>query len=103
MNKKWSEILEQPFKLLPKEHEWVLPTMADYDEVNSMSNSVNHPSHYQGKVEVIDAIEAWELGFNLGNTVKYVARAGKKDPAKTIEDLEKGLWYLKREIERLKK
>lgn len=60
---------------------------------------VNHPSHYTaGGVEVIDAIEAWDLGFCLGNSVKYIARAGKKDPAKTKEDLEKARWYLDRAI-----
>jgi hypothetical protein len=67
-----------------------------------MSN-VTHPSHYNsGKIEVIEAIEDWKLGFHRGNAVKYVARAGKKDPAKEIEDLEKARWYLDREIERLR-
>jgi hypothetical protein len=66
------------------------------------TRAVDHPAHYTaGGVEVIDAIEAWQLGFHLGNTVKYVARAGKKDPAKTLEDLKKARWYLNREIERL--
>lgn len=66
-------------------------------------SKVNHPAHYNtGKIEVIDAIEDWALGFNAGNAVKYVARAGKKDPAKLVEDLEKARWYLDREIERLK-
>lgn len=65
-----------------------------------MSESVNHPHHYaSGKIEVIEAIEDWKLGFNRGNAIKYVARAGKKDPEKEIEDLEKAVWYLKREIE----
>ncbi len=64
---------------------------------------VNHPSHYNsGKIEVIEAIEDWRLGFNRGNAVKYVARAGKKNPTKEIEDLEKAVWYLKRELELLK-
>ncbi|HET9131161.1 MAG TPA: DUF3310 domain-containing protein [Terriglobia bacterium] len=64
------------------------------------SDSVNHPAHYNaGGIEVISAIEAWGLGFCLGNTVKYIARAGKKDPAKTIEDLQKARWYLDRHIE----
>jgi len=69
-----------------------------------MSESkVDHPRHYNtGKVEVIDAIEAWSLGFCLGNTVKYVARAGKKFGADDIEDLEKAAWYLSREITRRK-
>lgn len=63
-------------------------------------NPVTHPPHYNsGKIEVIEAIEDWGLNFCRGNTVKYVARAGKKDPAKEIEDLEKASWYLRREIE----
>lgn len=65
---------------------------------------VNHPSHYGGDTtyEAIKVIEAWELGFCLGNTVKYISRAGKKDPTRTIEDLEKAKWYLDREIDRIK-
>lgn len=60
---------------------------------------IDHPDHYGGKdnpYEAIKVIEAWGLGFNLGNTVKYISRAGKKGSRK--EDLEKALWYLKREI-----
>ncbi len=67
---------------------------------------VNQPPHYTsaGPVyETIKVIEAWELGFNLGNTVKYISRAGKKDVSKTIEDLEKARWYLDREIANRKK
>lgn len=69
------------------------------------NENVNHPKHYGGEnnpYEVIKVIEAWDLSFCLGNTVKYVARAGKKDPKKKIEDLEKANWYLQREIETLK-
>ena len=63
---------------------------------------VNRPSHYtDGKIEVIDFIEDKNLGFHLGNTVKYVARAGKKDPSKELEDLKKAAWYLNRRIENL--
>lgn len=66
-------------------------------------DKVNHPSHYNsGKIEVIEAIEDWKLGFHLGNAVKYCARAGKKDPTKVIEDLEKAIWYIRRQIEILK-
>jgi hypothetical protein len=64
---------------------------------------VNHPQHYGGKdnpYEAIKVIEAWKLGFCLGNTIKYISRAGKKDD--TIQELEKALWYLKREIKNLK-
>lgn len=61
--------------------------------------AINHPPHYaDGKIEVIDFIEDKNLNFNLGNVVKYVARAGKKDKSKELEDLEKALWYLQREI-----
>lgn len=60
--------------------------------------TVDHPEHYQsGKIEVIDVIEAFKLGFRLGNVVKYVLRAGKK--GNRIEDLKKAAWYLNREIE----
>ena len=68
------------------------------------SENVNHPHHYGGdtQYEVIKVLEAWDLDFHLGNVVKYVARAGKKDKSKEIQDLEKALWYLKRKIELLK-
>lgn len=60
---------------------------------------VDHPSHYnQGKIEVIEYIEDQKLDFCLGNAVKYISRAGKKDPSKTIEDLHKAIWYLRRKI-----
>ncbi len=66
------------------------------------ADPVNHPKHYTfGKLEVITVIDDWKLGFCLGNAVKYIARAGKKDPAKTIEDLKKAQWYLQHEIEQL--
>lgn len=66
-----------------------------------MGDNVSHPAHYNvGKIEVIDAIEAWELNFSLGNAVKYIARADHK--GKPIEDLEKARWYIEREIERRK-
>ena len=65
-------------------------------------DNVNHPSHYtSGKIEVIDFIEDKELGFHLGNAVKYISRAGRKNPDKTIEDLRKAVWYINRQIQRL--
>ncbi len=70
-----------------------------------MSEQVNHPKHYGGAdnpYEAIKVIEAWDLGFCLGNTVKYISRAGKKETDKTVQDLEKAKWYLEREIEKLK-
>ena len=67
-----------------------------------MSDNVNHPSHYtSGKIEVIDFIEDQKLPYHLGNVVKYVARAGKKDPTKLVEDLKKATWYLNRYIKLL--
>lgn len=63
---------------------------------------VNHPSHYnQGKYEVIDVIEDWNLGFCLGNAIKYIGRCGHKDDP--VQELEKAKWYIQREIDRLKK
>lgn len=69
-----------------------------------MHDNINHPKHYtEGKkFEPIDVIEDWNLGFHLGNTIKYISRAGLKDPNKTIEDLEKAEFYLKRYINNLK-
>lgn len=62
-------------------------------------DAVNHPSHYtRGKIEVVDFIEDQGLGFNLGQVVKYVARAGFKDPSKDVEDLKKAAFYLERQI-----
>lgn len=87
---------------------------------------INHPNHYGGAdnpYEVIKVIDAWGLGFCLGNTLKYVYRAGKKpqridistadkpnqfmdapaDVTSTIEDLKKAAWYLNHEIEQREK
>ena len=62
--------------------------------------AVNHPEYYKrGGIEAIDAIEAWGLGFNLGNVVKYIARAGHKTKD-SLRDLKKAEWYLSREIKR---
>ena len=62
--------------------------------------AVDHPGYYKrGGIEAIDAIEAWELGFNLGNVVKYIARAGRKT-VDGLQDLRKAAWYLDREIKR---
>jgi hypothetical protein len=62
--------------------------------------AVDHPDHYRKDTgyEAIDVIEAWGLGFSLGNAVKYICRAGLKQDA--LEDLEKARWYLDHEIER---
>lgn len=69
------------------------------DGLDSMPCPVNHPQHYTfSQIEVIDAIEAWDCGYHLGNVIKYVARA--KHKGKYLEDLKKAQWYLQREIER---
>lgn len=65
---------------------------------------VDHPQHYggaQAKHEAISVIEEWNLGFHLGNVVKYISRAGKKPDQDTISDLKKARWYLDRFIEQL--
>ena len=64
---------------------------------------VNHPQHYGGEENVYEAIkviEAWNLNFSLGNVIKYISRAGKKN--ETLEDLEKAAWYLDRAIQHTK-
>lgn len=67
---------------------------------------VNHPQHYGGEnntYEAIKVIEAWSLDFCLGNAVKYISRAGKKDASKELEDLNKAVWYLNRRIKQISK
>ena len=62
---------------------------------------VNSPLHYQGKgIEVIDIIEAFDLNFSLGNSIKYILRADKKGNKK--QDLEKAIWYLNNELNKFK-
>lgn len=74
-------------------------------------DKVNSPNHYKSdnnKFEVIDIIEFFNLNFHRGNVLKYLLRGGKKEEAgydmveKEVEDLEKAVWYLRREIKRLK-
>ncbi len=65
------------------------------------ADPVNHPAHYKvGGIETIDFIEAKQLGYNLGNVVKYLTRADHK--GNKMEDLRKAQWYLTREINSLK-
>ncbi len=76
-------------------------TIVGRKEIN---DPVNHPSHYtDGNIEVIDFIFDKGLGrdFCLGNAIKYISRAGKKDPSKEKEDLMKARWYLDRYIKEL--
>lgn len=93
--------------------QWLLSVKADHNRFLDNQHLwppgkpelVNHPAHYGGDTvyETIKVIEAWKLGFCDGNAVKYIARAGKKDPAQEITDLEKAAWYLTRHIAALKK
>lgn len=70
----------------------------DLDEISKKS-TVDHPPHYtHGTYETIDIIEDWGLDYHVGNAVKYLSRAGKKDPNKYIEDLQKAIWYIDRKI-----
>lgn len=65
-------------------------------------NDPINPSHYKAEhMEVIDVIEDFDLNYYRANAVKYLLRAGKKDPNKVKEDLQKAEWYLQREIDRL--
>ena len=76
---------------------------ASVDDILNTQNEdiVNQPSHYKGgRYEVIDFIEDYINDFRLANVIKYISRAGKKDPLKYEEDLKKAQWYLNRFIEK---
>ena len=66
-------------------------------------NTNTTPKHYQGSIQPIDLINAQNLNFNLGNVVKYVCRAGKKQGENVLSDLDKAKNYINYEIERIKK
>ena len=66
-------------------------------------NTTSTPTHYQGTIQPIDLINAQNLNFNLGNVVKYVCRAGKKQGENVLSDLDKAKNYINYEIERIKK
>ena len=68
-----------------------------------MEDNINHPKHYTSKsgVECIQVTE--QFNFNRGNAIKYIWRAGEKEPTKEIEDLKKAVWYIEREIKRIEK
>lgn len=92
------EDLDKAIKLIQESDE-----LDKAHNVDKLIDSVNHPAHYtDGKIEVIDYIEDKNFNFNLGNAVKYISRAGKKDKTKEVEDLEKASFYINREISRLK-
>ncbi|MFR7820225.1 DUF3310 domain-containing protein [Candidatus Pseudoruminococcus sp.] len=72
---------------------------SEHDSIAQTNDPVNHPAHYTtGKIEVIYYIEDQKLPYHLGNAVKYISRAGKKDKRKKVEDLRKAVWYIERYI-----
>lgn len=78
------------------------------NEVCKNYDDVQAPKHYTDtKIEVIDYIEDKNLGFCLGNAIKYISRAGRKNSAamnekeKAIQDLQKAIWYIERRIKEL--
>jgi len=77
----------------------------EFDLDGQDPETINSPSHYRAEsgIEAIDVIEAWDLDFNLGNVVKYICRDGLKDTGDApLENLQKALWYLQREIDNRK-
>lgn len=78
-------------------------TLSLLNQQPTTQTSQNTPPHYQGTIQPIDLINAQDLNFNLGNVVKYVCRAGKKQGENILSDLEKAKDYINFEIERFKK
>ena len=81
-------------------------TYSGKDNMDTNTDKVNHPAYYGGKdnpYEAIKVIDAWHLDFCLGNAVKYISRAGKKDPQTEVQDLEKAMWYIQHRIDQLKR
>lgn len=84
------------------EHYDIVLKSGGFDNQADESDPVNSPAHYNdGKIEVIEYIEDKKLGFCLGNAIKYISRAGKKDPTKEVEDLKKAIWYVERRIKEI--
>jgi hypothetical protein len=85
------------------QREWISATVPAAKNVSK--ENIDHPDHYGGSenpYEAIKVIEAWDLNFHLGNVIKYVSRAGKKNK-ETVEDLKKARWYIDRHIQNLEK
>lgn len=77
-----------------------MTTTEGHDTPDAPHSDPINPAHYKvGGAEVIDIVE--NLPYNRGAAIKYLARAGRKDPAKHVEDLKKSAWYVAREIERI--
>jgi hypothetical protein len=105
---KWKEVdaknlskMSKAFRLDTKEFDYIYGTDTGATNTCTDFDAVKKPSHYtEGrKFEPIDVIEDWKLGFNLGNAVKYISRAGRKDNTK--QDLEKAIFYIQRVIKQL--
>jgi hypothetical protein len=100
--KKALDVVEKPKRVminLARREDGAIIDLNKGGEVISPPDVVNHPPHYKaGGIETIDFIEAKDLNYRLGNVVKYVSRAGRKD-SDPVQDLQKAAWYLQREIE----
>jgi hypothetical protein len=94
---KWMDAKKQkPSRIIEAVQE-MKATLDELDKIKDI-DPVNHPPHYKtGGIETIDFIEAKDLNYRLGNVVKYVSRAGRKN-SDPVQDLEKAAWYLQREI-----
>ena len=68
--------------------------------ISNMPEEVNHPAHYDFKYEVIDVLEAWDLGFHEASAVKYIARA--KHKGNEEQDISKAIWFLMRRLDQIK-
>jgi hypothetical protein len=102
----FSQEAEQQYEKVMCSKEEISGTPLDVSRRIIIVNDATRPSHYGGKdsvYEVFNVLEAWELDkdFYLGNVIKYVARAGKKNKTTEKEDLQKALVYLQRRIDTL--
>ena len=94
----------QKHLMLEEKMDAVLNESAGVNEDKMLNDPVSHPGHYcDGGIETLDFIVAKKLDFFLGQVCKYISRAGKKDPAKELEDLKKAQFYLNRKIELMEK
>ena len=105
IKKEKAENMATKKKTSNEEKEYIVPE-EKIKEMTKEKENVNHPSWYGSKddpYETIKVIQAWGLNFPLGNAIKYISRAGKKDPTKTVEDLRKALFYIQYEIDRIER
>lgn len=98
---KWNKLKISDEEFYNKRDELMRRAKAQEIEVNfavPIEDKINNPDHYKGKtLEAIQVIEDFELNYNLGNSVKYILRAGKKEDK--LADLRKANWYIVREIQ----